>query len=374
MSTQAEIDNHFMQRALALAARGVGLASPNPAVGCVLVDRDGQVIGEGWHEYERLDHAEVVAIKDAKKKAPEHLKGATAYVTLEPCNHNGRTGPCSKALIEASVARVVAATRDPNPQASGGLDALRAAEIEANAGLCEIEARRLNEGFAKWVRTKRPFVRMKVAMTLDGRIAPAAGVHPVGTHYWITGEAARAEVQKMRHEVDAVLTGIDTVMADDPLLTDRSGLPRRHKLLRVVLDSTLRIPPHAKLIDTADDDVVVFTVSRDAARADSLRSRGVRVEVLHAENQRIPLAQVMDRLGAEGILSLLTETGMRLNSALLNGGFVDRLRLFVAPRLMGANALPGFGELLEDVRLNNAEFAQLGDDTSVDTLLQDPWA
>lgn len=362
-----------MQRALELAWRGVGLASPNPTVGCVLVDRDGNALGEGWHEYDRLDHAEVVAIKEAKKHAPERLKGATAYVTLEPCNHTGRTGPCSQALIEAGVGRVVAATRDLHAEASGGLDALRAAGIETAVGVCEGEARRLNEGFAKWIRTKRPFVRMKVAMTLDGRIAIPAAVRAPGTPYWITSEASRAEVQKMRHEADAILTGIDTVLADDPLLTDRSGLPRRSKLLRVVLDSTLRMPLDAKLVQRAECDVVIFTVSRDGTRAEALRQRGVRVAVLEPEAGHVPLGQVMDLLGAEEILSLLTETGTRLNTALLSGGFVDRLQIFMAPQLLGADGVPAFGELQNDMRLQNAEVTQSDTDVSISSLLRDPW-
>ncbi len=276
--------------------------------------------------------------------------------------------------MQAALQAVVAATRDPNPEASGGLNALRAAGIETTVSVCEESARRLNEGFAKWIRTKRPFVRMKVAMTLDGRIAPAAGVHAAGTPYWITSEVSRAEVQRMRHEVDAILTGIDTVLADDPLLTDRSGLLRRRKLLRVVLDSNLRMPLDSKLVKTADGDVVVFTVSRDEAKTAALRARGVRVEALEADAGRVPLGLVLDKLGADGILSLMTETGTRLNTALLDGGFVDRMQVFIAPQLAGADAVPAFGGLKSCVRLDNAGVTQTGSDVRVEALLRDPWA
>jgi diaminohydroxyphosphoribosylaminopyrimidine deaminase/5-amino-6-(5-phosphoribosylamino)uracil reductase len=375
MNTQIEPDDTFMQRALALAARGIGLASPNPVVGCVLVDRNNSVIGEGWHEYDRLDHAEVVALKEAKKNSPDRLKGATAYVTLEPCNHTGRTGPCTQALIEAGVVRVVAATRDPNPGvAGGGLDTLHAAGIQTSVGLGEHAARRLNEPFAKWSRTKRPFVLMKVAMTLDGRIAPPAGVQAPRQPYWITSEAARAAVQPLRWQSDAVLSGIDTVVADDPLLTDRSGLPRRRKLLRVVLDSALRLPLDARLVQSADGDVVVFTVSRDEKRAEELRSCGVRVDVLESEGGRVPMAVVLDTLGKEGILSLITETGARLNTGLLDGDHVDRVKFFIAPRIMGTDAVPAFHGLSNAVRMENVEVERYGDDLGVSSLLRDPWA
>jgi diaminohydroxyphosphoribosylaminopyrimidine deaminase/5-amino-6-(5-phosphoribosylamino)uracil reductase len=230
-------DIQWMQRALDLARRGIALTSPNPAVGCIVLEREGQLAGEGWHEYDLLDHAEVVALRQAGPRA----KGGTAYVTLEPCNHTGRTPPCTQALIAAGVARVVAATIDPNPAVAGhGMATLQAAGIQTTLGVCEAEARRLNEPFARWSQTKRPFVLMKVAMTLDGRIAPPAGLHHVREPYWITCEAARAAVQPLRWQADAVMVGVDTVLADDPMLTDRSGLPRRRPLQRLILDSAAR--------------------------------------------------------------------------------------------------------------------------------------
>ena len=194
-----EQDRNWMQRALELARRGIAVSSPNPAVGCVILDRAGQVAGEGWHEYDLVDHAEVVALRVAAQHAGDRLRGGTAYVTLEPCNHTGRTGPCTEALIASGLSRVVAATIDPNPAVAGhGADALRAAGLEVEIGVCQTEARRLNEGFARWSQHKRPLVLMKVAMTLDGRIAPPPGVHAAHTPYWITCEAARAAVQPLR--------------------------------------------------------------------------------------------------------------------------------------------------------------------------------
>src|SRR2546428_7548585 len=247
-----------MQHALALARKGIGLASPNPTVGCVIV-REGQIVGEGFHQYESRDHWESVALKAAGEKA----RGASSYVTLEPCNHTSRTGPCAEAIIAAGMQRVVAAMDDPNPVNSGrGFERLRAAGIEVFPGFCEDEARRLNEAFAWWIRTKRPFVTLKSALTLDGQLAlpgerrkfhgKSLSKHSAN---WISSEESRAEVHRMRHASDALLTGIGTILADDPLLTDRSGLPRRKPLLRVVVDSTLRLPPKSRVVKTSDDEI-----------------------------------------------------------------------------------------------------------------------
>ena len=379
MRSQSEIDTQWMQRALELARRGIGVSSPNPAVGCVILDRAGQVIGEGWHEYDLLDHAEVVALNEAKQHALTHkkedrLKGGTAYVTLEPCNHTGRTGPCTEALIAAGLGRVVAATIDPNPAVAGhGAERLRQAGIEVTIGACEAEARRLNEGFARWSQHKRPFVLMKVAMSLDGRIAPPAGVHVAHAPYWITSEAARAAVQPLRWQADAAMVGVDTVLADDPWLTDRSGLRRRRPLLRVVLDSALRMPLDSKMVKGAQDDLVIFTVSKDEARINELRDRGVRVEAMPAEAGRVPLGKVLDRLGEEGILTLMSETGTRLNTALLSAGLVDRVHLFVSPQIMGSDAVPAFRGMPQFVRMAAVEVERYGNDLGLCSLLRDPW-
>ncbi|MGA2341252.1 MAG: bifunctional diaminohydroxyphosphoribosylaminopyrimidine deaminase/5-amino-6-(5-phosphoribosylamino)uracil reductase RibD, partial [Terracidiphilus sp.] len=303
MSTPSESDLHWMRRALELARRGIGVTSPNPAVGCIILDRAGQVVGEGWHEYDLLDHAEIVALREATAHAGDRVHGGTAYVTLEPCNITGRTPPCTDALIKSGVARVVAATIDPNPAVAGhGLEALRAAGIEVTVGPCQTEARRLNEGFARWIQHQRPFVLMKVAMTLDARIAPPPAQQTPHAPYWITSELARAAVQPLRWAADATMVGVDTVLADDPWMTDRSGLRRRRPLLRIVLDSALRMPLDCKLVSTAQKDVAIFTVSHDESRIRELESRGVRVEVLSAEAGRVPLDKVLLKLGEEGVL------------------------------------------------------------------------
>lgn len=374
-------DLRWMRRAHELARNGIALCSPNPVVGCVVLDSAGELAGEGWHEYDRLDHAEVVALRHAESRA----RGGTAYVTLEPCNHTGRTGPCTEALIAAGVARVVMATADPNPLVAGkGLARLREAGIAIDVGVCRAEARRLNEGFARWIVSRRPLVEMKVAITLDGRIAPPPGKQLARQPFWITGEASRAAVQTMRWEADAVITGVDTVLADDPMMTDRSGRPRRRPLLRVVLDSALRMPLDSKLVSTAQDDVLIFTVpppERDrhatelaVAKIQELKERGVRVEVLPAESGRVPLARVLETLGELGIQRLLTETGTRLNTALLAAGLVDRLKIFCSPQILGSDAVPAFRGLHMPVALNPAEVERHGNDLSVSALLRDPWA
>ncbi len=377
-------DCTWMRRALELARKGVGITSPNPAVGCVILDSAGQVLGEGWHEYDCKDHAEIVALKAAQQHAPsgssapgssiDRLRGGTAYVTLEPCNTTGRTGPCTAALIEAGLARVVAATIDPNPDVAGkGLDKLRAAGILVSVGVCQAEARRLNEGFARWILDHRPLVLMKVAMTLDARIAPPPAQRTQHAPYWITSEVARAAVQTLRWEADATMVGVDTVVADDPWMTDRSGLRRRRPLLRIVLDSALRMPLASKLVATAQNDVVIFTVSHDETRIRELTTRGVRVEALPAEAGRVPLQKVLLKLGEEGVLTLLTETGTRLNTAFLAAGLVDRLHLFISPQIMGSDAVPAFRGMPSFVHLAEVEVEHYGNDLGLSSLLKDPW-
>ena len=374
MVTSSDLDIHWMQRALELARRGIGVTSPNPAVGCVILDRAGQVIGEGWHEYDLLDHAEVAALKAAQQHAADRIKGGTAYVTLEPCSTTGRTPPCTGALIQAGLARVVAATIDPNPAVAGrGLEALHAAGIQVELGAMQAEARRLNEGYAHWIQHKRPLVLMKVAMTLDARIAPPPGHQTLHAPYWITSEVARAAVQPLRWAADATMVGVDTVVADDPWMTDRSGLRRRRPLLRIVLDSALRMPLDCKLVTTAQNDVVIFTVSTDQARVHELTTRGVRVEVLPSEAGRVPLEKVLDKLGEEGVLTLLTETGTRLNTAFLAAGLVDRIHLFVSPQIMGSDAVPAFRGIPHFIHMTDFEVERYGNDLGLSSLLRDPW-
>src|SRR5713101_7481341 len=362
-----------MQHALALARKGTGLASPNPMVGCVIV-REGHIVGEGFHQYEWRDHAEIVALKSAGDKA----RGATLYVTLEPCNHTGRTGPCTKAIIAAGVQRVVAAMDDPNPLNSGhGFERLRAAGIEVFTGVCEEEARRLNEPFVCWIRTKKPFLTLKAAMTLDGQLAlprteKKAGKSSGKRRSWITSEESRAEVHRMRHAADALLTGIGTILADDPLLTDRSGLPRRKRLLRVVLDSKLRLSPKSRIVRTLDDDLLVFTaLPLNSPEARKLQDAGVEIVRSKSKNGRIDLTAVVAELGRREILSVLLEAGPTLNSAALAAGIVHKLFLFYAPKLAGDNRVPfaiAPKLLLPPLQYQNVK--QFGPDFAVEGYLQ----
>lgn len=337
-------DTRFMEHALALARKGVGLASPNPAVGCLLV-RDGQIVGEGFHQYDWRDHAEIVALKSAGERA----HGATMYVTLEPCNHTGRTGPCTEAIVAAGVKRVVAAMEDPNPKNSGaGFERLRVSGIEVATDVCEGDARRLNESFAWWIRTGKPFVTLKSALTLDGQLAlPREGStkrrkpRPEGRTKWISSEESRAEVQRMRRASDALLTGIGTIRADDPLLTDRSGLPRRRPLLRVILDARLTLSPHSHIVQTTDDDLLVFTgPNPNRRRLRELECRGVQMASIRVRNGMLDLHAVLAELGKREILSILLEAGPTLNGAALTAGIVHKLYLFYAPKISGDTRVP----------------------------------
>jgi len=333
-----------MEHALELARKGTGLASPNPMVGCILV-REGQIVGEGFHQYDLRDHAEIVALKSAGEKA----RGSTMYVTLEPCNHTGRTGPCTEAIITAGVQRVVAAMEDPNPVNSGrGFDRLRAGGIEVESGICEEEARRLNEAFACWIGTKKPFVTLKSALTLDGQLALPVEGHKSRKRRtkqkrtnWITSEESRAEVHRMRHAADAVLTGIGTIKIDDPFLTDRSGLPRRRPLLRVILDWGLALSPRSSIVESARGDVLVFTKQPlGSRRARALQKAGVEVITADSRRGQINLQSVLAELGRREILSVLLEAGPTLNGAALTAGIVHKLFLFYAPKISGEARVP----------------------------------
>src|SRR6266704_3391165 len=367
-----EHDIRFIERALELARKGVGLASPNPTVGCVIVGNGvhgGQIVGEGFHQYDWRDHAEIVALKTAGERA----RRATAYVTLEPCNTTGRTGPCTQALLKAGIARVVAATQDPNPKVAGrGFDVLRAADVIVDTGVCEGEARRLNHGFACWIRDGRPFVTLKSAMTLDGQLTlPNQG--KTNQREWITSEESRAEVQKLRHASDALLTGIGTILADDPLLTDRSGLPRRKCLLRVVLDSKLRLSPKSRIVKTLDDDLLVFTtLSADSANARKLQNEGVEVARAKIKNGRIDLPSVLAELGHRDILSVLLEAGPTMNGAALVAGIVHKLFLFYAPKIAGESRVPfAVAPKLSLPRLTIVRTQQFGPDFAIEAYLQE---
>jgi diaminohydroxyphosphoribosylaminopyrimidine deaminase/5-amino-6-(5-phosphoribosylamino)uracil reductase len=400
-------DELFMKQALELAQQGIGLASPNPCVGALVVDERGRIVGRGVHKYAERKHAEVIAIEAAGALA----RGNTLYLNLEPCCHTGRTGPCTEAIIAAGVGRVVAAMRDPNPQVAGkGFAQLRAAGIEVAEGILEAEARKLNEAFARYIRTGLPFVTLKAAMTLDGKIAGgpvevARGQGPSTTY--ITGAAALKQVHRLRHAADAIMVGIGTVLADNPLLTDRSGLARRLPLRRVILDSNLRLPLGSRVVSSAASsyyelphvsptagrdvghpgkpsvgdpgaatpcgDVLVFCCRGDAEKKRELEARGVRVEIVPpaaspaqpgaAGHTSLDLHCVLKRLGAMKITSLLVEGGATVNWACLQAGVVDKVWLFYAPRILGGNrSVPlvsgeGFGAVASTPASANAALA-----------------
>ncbi len=335
---QAEI---WMNRALELARQGEALTSPNPMVGAVAVQETahgGRIVAEGFHTYAGLRHAEIVALQAAGAAA----RGSALYVNLEPCCHMGRTGPCTAAIIAAGVRRVVVAMTDPNPAVAGrGIEQLQAAGLEVEIGPGKVEAQKLNEAFCKWISTGRPLLTLKSALTLDGQIAlPSPRRHRPRqkTVTWITSEESRAEVQRLRHAADALLTGIGTVLADDPRLTDRTGQPRRRRLLRVVMDSRLRLPLKSKLVKSAEGDVLVFTTQpADSPRARALRRAGVEVARVRSRGTRPDLHAVVEELGRREILSVLLEAGGELNAAALAAEIVDKMFLFYAPRMAGSN-------------------------------------
>lgn len=362
-----------MARALFQAELGVGLSSPNPTVGCVIV-RGNDVVGEGFHNYDDQDHAEVVALRAAGTLA----RGATAYVTLEPCSHRGRTGPCTNALIAAGIVRVVVATLDPNPLVNGGgVERLKAAGVRVTVGVLQPEARTLNDAFARSIRTGVPLVTLKAGLSLDGRIAPAPGLHPSGEPYWITGEESRAEVHRMRHASDAILLGINSALIDDPLLTDRSERARRRPLMRVVLDSRLRLPLDSRLVCSAADDLMVFCTRKCArenqAAVKTLEDRGVQV-VEAGTDGRIPLQDVLKKLSERQFLSVLIEGGSTLNTEALREDIVDRVSLFYAPKVMGEDAVPFIQDLGErKIELKKIKVSQFAEDVLLQGVLHDPW-
>jgi diaminohydroxyphosphoribosylaminopyrimidine deaminase/5-amino-6-(5-phosphoribosylamino)uracil reductase len=395
--SNANQDEVFMQRALKLAAETIGLASPNPQVGCVLVRATPQgdatkIIGEGAHLYANYDHAEIVALKQAAARGIS-TKGATAYVTLEPCSHHGRTGPCADALIAAGITRCIIATQDPNPQVSGqGIAKLRAANIEVTLGVLEQRARDLNDAFAHFIQHRTPFVTLKAALSVDGKLAPPPASRYPNQPHWLTGPAARYEVQLLRHASDAVLTGIGTVLADDPQLTDRSGmqnparsglfgpnaLPRRRPLLRVILDTHLRIPFTSQLVRSAANDLLILCGSlASPSKAAALGSLGVEVDRIPDHAGRLSLPAVLSTLAERNILSLLLECGSHLNGGFLRQNLADKAVLIYAETELGDQAIP-FAQgipspyLLEQ-SLHRVTRAAYGPDVCITGYLHDPW-
>jgi diaminohydroxyphosphoribosylaminopyrimidine deaminase / 5-amino-6-(5-phosphoribosylamino)uracil reductase len=380
------IDEQHMRRALELARAGVGLVSPNPAVGAVVVDASGREVGVGTHTYDGVKHAEILAVESAGDAA----RGGTLYLNLEPCSHQGRTGPCADAVIATGISRVVCSMEDPNPRVAGrGFAKLRASGITVQAGLFEAEAKKLNESFAKYIRLGKPLVTLKSAMTLDGKIADATkpgtehgSATPVtegarSGYHWITGEVARAHVQQLRHQSDAIMVGVGTVMADDPLLTDRSGLQRRRKLLRVILDSYLRIPLASRVIQTADHDVLVLCSTAEDETRRALEAKGVCVQQISAAEGRPNFAAIVQSLGELEIASLLLEGGALVNGAALASGEVDKVFLYYAPKIFGGSAVPFIAG--EDLRgrpqcVQRFELHRFGEDFALEGYLRDPYA
>jgi len=352
----------MMRRALALARRGIGKTSPNPAVGCVIVN-NGEIVGEGWHRKAGTPHAEVHALRMAGERA----RGADVFVTLEPCAHYGKTPPCTEALIRAGVARVFVGMTDPNPLVSGrGLAALRGASIHVECGVLEDECRRVNEPFVKHVTTGRPFVILKSAMTLDGKTATATG-----DSRWVTNESSRRYVHRLRSMVDAVMVGVGTLIADDPLLTCRMGV-RGSDPLRVIVDSRLRTPPTAALFGMASAaKTLIATIEPGSSRAGALVNAGAELLQCREEAGKVDLADLMIRLGERRVQSVLLEGGRELAGAALRGGLIDRFLLFYAPKILCAE--DGFGlcagagplRMADATRLRDITVRRFGEDILV---------
>ncbi len=355
----AERDIELTRRALDLAAAGVGLVSPNPLVGCVIVSADGEIVGEGTYIYDNVTHAEVIALE----QAGENAKGGTAYVSLEPHSHHGKTPPCTEALISAGIKRVVCPIEDPNPLVSGrGFEALRNAGIEVVSGILADEATKQNEKFICWHKKQRPFVHLKLAMSIDGRISVDNSVSTA-----LSGEEARKRVHDLRHEYDAILIGGNTAIVDNPVLTDRSGKPRRRPLVRVVLDNQLRLSAVSNLISSASDTpTVVFTNSHDAGKVSVLSAMGAEVVVTPMGGR--DLNGVLEELKNRDIQSVLVEGGSEIAGSFLDARLVDKFSFITAPLVIGGreapNAISGAGasSLSEALRLIDISIERRGED------------
>ncbi|HZP18226.1 MAG TPA: bifunctional diaminohydroxyphosphoribosylaminopyrimidine deaminase/5-amino-6-(5-phosphoribosylamino)uracil reductase RibD [Terriglobales bacterium] len=384
MSSQS--DEIYLRQALQLAEQSFGLASPNPHVGALLVDNRGTVIGRGFYTYDGLKHSEVQAIAEAGERA----RGSTLYINLEPCSHQGRTGPCAEAVIAAGIKRVVACMADPNPLVSGrGFARLRQAGVQVTSGILEEEARPLNDAFAKYIRYRLPLVTLKAAMTLDGKIAPPpedlTGIAELGaggpTGGWITSEEARMHAQKLRHQHDAILVGVGTVIADNPLLTDRTGLPRRKPLLRVIVDSHLRLPLQSRVAQTANNDVLVFCSFAEEKKKQLLREHGIEVEQVAPAgvDGRPDLQAICGKLAEREITGVMIEGGALVNWAALASRIADKVFFYYAPRILAGTgsvpfaAGPGFRRMSEAAHLKGFRLHRFGDDFAVEGYLRDPY-
>jgi diaminohydroxyphosphoribosylaminopyrimidine deaminase/5-amino-6-(5-phosphoribosylamino)uracil reductase len=381
-----DIDEHFLRRALVLARAGIGLTSPNPCVGALVVDEQGEILGTGSHTYEGLKHAEILALEQAGPKA----RGSTLYLSLEPCSHHGRTPPCAEAIVAAGVRRVVACMQDPNPAVSGqGFARLREAGISVASGQLEDEARALNESFARYIRHRIPLITLKAAMTLDGKIAPppSESHNPTAlgaggaTGGWITSEQARDHVQELRHQSDAIMVGVGTIVADDPLLTDRTEKPRRRPLLRVIVDSGLRLPLESRVVKTANHDVLVLCSLAEEKRKKHLLDHGIRVEQVPAGTRdgRPSIAGIARLLGEMEITSLLIEGGAMVNWTALASGLVDKVFLYYAPKILaGTGSVPfaagdGFPRISDAAYVKSIRLHRFGEDFAVEGYLRDPY-
>ena len=338
-------DEKYMQTALELARQGIGSVEPNPAVGCIIV-KDGEVVGRGWHECFGGRHAEINALSDCRANGIDPA-GATMYVTLEPCCHVGKTGPCSEAVIEAGISRVVIAVGDPCKHAAGaGIEQLKRAGIEVQVGLCQRQARLLNAGFFKHAETSRPWVIAKWAQSADGFITG-------GTRRWITNEASRRDVHRLRLRCQGILVGVDTVISDDPMLTVRiEGLEWQRQPLRIVLDSSLRIPPEMNVLNTQQAPTLVVitseTLQRQANRIRSLAGAGVEIlAVGQDENGRCDLGQLLDELGRRGIQQLLVEGGRDILNSCLQQGLVDEVRVYISRENLASGGAVRISEAME---------------------------
>lgn len=379
-----QTDEKFLCRALELAAQGIGLTSPNPYVGAVIVDYQGNVCGEGFHTYDGVKHAEVLALDSAGEKA----RGSTLFINLEPCSHQGRTGPCADAVIAAGIRRVVACMQDPNPVVSGqGFAKLRAAGITVASGILEDEAKPLNESFAKYIRRHEPLITLKAAMTLDGKIAPPPlEKAPPGTSGptggWITSDVARYHVQELRHQHDAIMVGVGTIIADNPLLTDRSGRPRRRPLLRVIVDSRLRLPLDSRVVKTAKNDVIVLCSFAEEKKKQQLLDCGIRVEQIEemTADGRPDMLGISRYLGKLEITSLIIEGGALINWAALASGIVDKIFLYYAPKILaGTGSVPfaagyGFRHMNDAAYVKSIKLHRFGEDFAVEGYLKNPYS
>ncbi len=362
MGDARQHDRDFMRQALALAMGGAGRVAPNPLVGSVIV-KNGAIVGRGWHEGPGKPHAEIVALQDAGPAA----RGATVYVTLEPCNHDGRTGPCAEALIEAGIAEVIYALADPNPTAAGGGKRLRAAGVRVCGGVLEDEAREQNRFWLRWLETERPYVIAKFAASLDGKLATRKN-----DSQWITGDAARQRAHDLRRRMDAILVGADTVIADDPSLTARNDSDDPQHPLRVVLDTAGRTPPGAKVYDRAGKGALLVASEKTTpSRLHAYRDLGVDVLQLTAgQDGRPELEALLDALGARGVNALLVEGGGAALGAFFDAGLVDEVWAFIAPLVIGGAGAPsvagrGPALLAEAWRLAEPQTEWLGGDVLV---------